>query len=197
MIAQVETKTYTAEEYLEAEVNSLDRHEFINGQIVLMSGSSPNHNEITTNLNTVLRVSLKRKSYSILASDQRLWIPQFNNYTYPDVILVAKPVELQSGRRDTITNPVLIAEVLSKSTKAYDRDEKFAAYRSIPSFQEYLLIDQYRVQVKQYSKTDANKWIFSEYSCAGDRVSLTSIPVEFSVADLYENIEFDVIPNPA
>lgn len=197
MIAKVETKTYTAEEYLEAEVNSLDRHELINGQIVLMSGSSPNHNEITTNLNTVLRVSLKRKSYSILALNQRLWVPQFNNYTYPDLMVVARPIELQSGRRDTITNPVLIAEVLSKSTKAYDRDEKFAAYRSIPSFQEYLLIDQYRLQVQQYSKTDANKWIFSEYSCAGDRVSLTSIPVEFSVADLYENIDFDVMPNPA
>ncbi|PSB06512.1 hypothetical protein C7B69_24195 [filamentous cyanobacterium Phorm 46] len=197
MIAQVETKTYTAEEYLEAEVNSLDRHEFINGQIVLMSGSSPNHNEITTNLNTVLRMNLKRKFYSILALNQRLWIPQLNNYTYPDVMVVARPIELQSGRTDTITNPVLIAEVLSKSTKAYDRDEKFAAYRSIPSFQEYLLIDQYRLQVQQYSKTDANKWIFSEYSCAGDRVSLTSIPVEFLVADLYENIDFDVMPNPA
>jgi len=197
MIAQVETKTYQAEEYLELEINSEERHEFINGEIVLMAGGTPNHSEITSILNSVLRVSLKGKPYSIFASDQRLWVPQLNNYTYPDVIVVAKPVELQSGRTDTITNPVLIAEVLSKSTKAYDRDEKFAAYRSIPSFQEYLLIDQYRLQVQQYSKTEANKWIFSEYSCAGDRVILTSIPVEFSVADLYENIELDVMPNPA
>ncbi|MCC3469521.1 MULTISPECIES: Uma2 family endonuclease [unclassified Microcoleus] len=197
MIAQVETKTYTAQEYLEAEVNSLDRHEFINGEIILMAGGTPNHNEITSILNAILRVSLKGKPYSIFASDQRLWVPQLNNYTYPDVMVVAKPIELQSGRTDTITNPLLIAEVLSKGTRAYDRDDKFAAYRSIPSFQEYLLIDQYRLQVQQYSKTDANKWIFSEYSCAGDRVALTSIPVEFSVADLYENIEFDVTPNPA
>jgi len=197
MIAQVETKTYTAEEYLELEINSEERHEFINGEIILMAGGTPNHSEITSILNSVLRVSLKGKPYSIFASDQRLLVPQFNKYTYPDVMVVARPIELQSGRTDTITNPVLIAEVLSKSTKAYDRDEKFAAYRSIPSFQEYLLIDQYRLQVQQYSKTDANKWIFSEYSCAGDRVSLTSIPVEFLLADLYENIEFDVIPNPA
>ncbi|MCY7384233.1 MAG: Uma2 family endonuclease [Microcoleus sp. CAN_BIN18] len=197
MIAQVETKTYTAEEYLELEINSEERHEFINGEIILMAGGTPNHSEITSILNSVLRVSLKGKPYSIFASDQRLLVPQFNKYTYPDVMVVARPIELQSGRTDTITNPVLIAEVLSKSTKAYDRDEKFAAYRSIPTFQEYLLIDQYRLQVQQYSKTDANKWIFSEYSCAGDRVSLTSIPVEFSVADLYENIEFDVMPNPA
>ncbi|XZN94773.1 MAG: Uma2 family endonuclease [Microcoleus sp.] len=190
MIAQVETKTYTAEEYLEAEVNSLDRHEFINGEIVLMAGGTPNHNEITSILNAILRVSLKGKPYSIFASDQRLWVPQLNNYTYPDVMVVAKPIELQSGRTDTITNPVLIAEVLSKGTRAYDRDDKFAAYRSIPSFQEYLLIDQYRLRVEQYSKTDANKWIFSEYSCAGDRLMLTSVQVEIAIADLYENIEF-------
>ena len=197
MIAQVETKTYTAEEYLELEINSEERHEFINGEIILMAGGTPNHSEIMSILNYVLRASLKGKPYSIFASDQRLWVPQLNNYTYPDVMVVARPIELQSGRNDTITNPVLIAEVLSKSTKAYDRDDKFAAYRSIPSFKEYLLIDQYRLQVQQYSKTDGNKWIFSEYSCEGDRVSLTSMPVEFSVGDLYENIEFDAMPNPA
>jgi Uma2 family endonuclease len=190
MIAQVETKTYTAQEYLEAEVNSQERHEFINGEIILMAGGSPNHNEITSILNAILRVSLKGKPYSIFASDQRLWVPQLNNYTYPDVMVVAKPIELQSGRTDTITNPLLIAEVLSKGTKAYDRDEKFASYRSIPSFQEYLLIDQYRVRVEQYSKTEANKWIFSEYSSISDRLMLTSVQVEIAIADLYENIEF-------
>lgn len=191
IVTQVETKTYTAEEYLEAEINSQERHEFINGEIVLMTGGTPNHNEITSILNAILRVSLKGKPYSIFASDQRLWVPQFNNYTYPDVMVVARPIELQSGRTDTITNPLLIAEVLSKSTKAYDRDEKFAGYRSIPSFQEYLLIDQYRLQVEQYSKTEANKWIFSEYSSIDDRLTLTSIPVEISLAELYENIEFN------
>jgi Uma2 family endonuclease len=190
MIAQVETKTYTAEEYLEAEVNSVDRHEFINGEIILMAGGTPDHNEITTNLIFVLKLALKGKPYSIFASDQRLWVPQLNNYTYPDVMVVAKPIELQSGRTDTITNPLLIAEVLSKGTRAYDRDDKFAAYRSIPSFQEYLLIDQYRLRVEQYSKTDANKWIFSEYGVIGDRLMLTSVQVEIAIADLYENIEF-------
>lgn len=197
MIAQVETKTYTAQEYLELEVNSLDRHEFINGEIILMAGGSPDHNEIALNLGGALKLALKGKPYRTFSPDQRLWIPQLNNYTYPDLIVVAKPIELQSGRTDTITNPLLIAEVLSKGTRAYDRDDKFAAYRSIPSFQEYLLIDQYRLRVEQYSKTDANKWIFSEYSCAGDRLMLTSVQVEIAIADLYENIEFDVVQNPA
>ncbi|MEG4111034.1 MULTISPECIES: Uma2 family endonuclease [unclassified Microcoleus] len=190
MIAPVETKTYTAEEYLELEINSQERHEFINGEIALMAGGTPAHNEITTNLVVALKLALKGKPYRTFSSDQRLWVPQLNNYTYPDVMVVARPIELQSGRTDTITNPLLIAEVLSKDTKAYDRDEKFAAYRTIPSFQEYLLINQYRLQVEQYSKTDANKWIFSEYSCMGDRLTLTSIPAEISLADLYENIDF-------
>jgi Uma2 family endonuclease len=190
MIAQVETKTYTAQEYLELEVNSLDRHEFINGEIILMAGGSPDHNEIASNLVVPLKLALKGKPYRIFITDQRLWVPQLNNYTYPDVMVVAKPIELQSGRTDTITNPLLIAEVLSKGTKAYDRDDKFAGYRSIPSFQEYLLIDQYRVRVEQYSKTDANKWIFSEYSSMSDRLMLTSVQVEIAIADLYENIEF-------
>ncbi len=190
MIAQVETKTYTAQEYLELEVNSLDRHEFINGEIILMAGGTPDHNEIALNLGGALKLALKGKPYRTFSSDQRLWVPQLNNYTYPDLMVVAKPIELQSGRTDTITNPLLIAEVLSKGTRAYDRDDKFAAYRSIPSFQEYLLIDQYRLRVEQYSKTDANKWIFSEYSCAGDRLMLTSVSVEILLSDLYENIEF-------
>ena len=190
MIAQVETKTYTAEEYLEAEVNSLDRHEFINGEIILMAGGTPDHNEIALNLGGALKLALKGKPYRTFSSDQRLWVPQLNNYTYPDLMVVAKPIELQSGRTDTITNPLLIAEVLSKGTRAYDRDDKFAAYRSIPSFQEYLLIDQYRLRVEQYSKTDANKWIFSEYSSTGDRLMLMSVQVEIAIADLYENIEF-------
>ena len=112
-------------------------------------------------------------------------------------MVVARPIELQSGQTDTIINPLLIAEVLSKGTKAYDRDEQFAAYRSIPSFQEYLLIDQSRLQVEQYSKSEANKWIFSEYSCMGDRLTLTSFTVEILLADLYENIEFtEQLPMP-
>jgi Uma2 family endonuclease len=126
MISPVETKTYTAEEYLELEINSQDRHEFLNGEIVLRAGDAPNHNEITSEitsiLNAILRGSLKGKPYSIFASDQRLWVPQLNNYTYPDVMVVARPIELQSGRTDTITNPLLIAEVLSKGTRHYDQD---------------------------------------------------------------------------
>jgi Uma2 family endonuclease len=189
MLLQTEKKHYTIEEYLDFELASEERHEYINGEIVPMTGGTPNHNEIASNLIVVLKLALRGKPYRTFIADQRVWIPQFNVYTYPDVMVVARPIELQSGRNDTITNPLLIFEVLSKSTKAYDRDEKFAAYRSIPSFCEYLLIDQYRFQVEQYAKTEENKWIFSEYQNPEDSLVLTSIPVEILLAALYEGIE--------
>jgi Uma2 family endonuclease len=104
-------------------------------------------------------------------------------------MVIPRPVGLQQGRTDTVMNPILIAEVLSKSTKEYDRDEKFAAYRSIPTFQEYLLIDQYRPHVEQYVKQDAHQWLFTEYDGIDARVKLSSVPVEIGLADLYENVE--------
>jgi Uma2 family endonuclease len=84
---------------------------------------------------------LKGKPYKIFGSGLRLWFPELNTYTYLDVMVIAKPIALQPGRKDTVTNPILIAEVLSESTQNYDRHEKFAAYRTIPEFQEFLSID--------------------------------------------------------
>jgi Uma2 family endonuclease len=190
MIMQAEEKkNYTPDEYLEFEVNSDTRHEYINREIIPMTGGTPEHNEIASILNAALRVSLKGKPYSIFIADQRLWIPDRKLYTYPDVMVVPRPLERQQGRTDTITNPVMIAEVLSKSTKSYDRDEKFSAYRTIPTFREYLLIDQYKIQVEQYSKTESNKWVFTEYNSIESQISLLSIPFEICLADLYESIE--------
>lgn len=194
MIMQIEEKKiYTSEEYLEFEVNSEIRHEYINGEIIPMTGGTPEHNEIASILNAALRVSLKGKPYSIFIADQRLWIPDRNLYTYPDAMVVPRPLQRQQGRTDTIINPVMIAEVLSKSTKSYDRDEKFSAYRTIPTFQEYLLIDQYTPHVEQYFKTDSHKWIFTEYNDMESSILLSSIPFEIRLADFYENVEFGAL----
>ena len=192
MIMQAEERRfYTPDEYFDFEVNSDTRHEYINGEIIPMTGGTPEHNEIASILNAALRMSLKGKPYSIFVADQRLWIPDRNLYTYPDVMIVPRPLERQAGRNDTLTNPVMIAEVLSKSTKSYDRDEKFAAYRTIPTFQEYLLIDQYTCHVEQYSRTESHKWIFTEYDEPETHILLASIPFELRLADLYEGIEFE------
>jgi Uma2 family endonuclease len=190
-IAQTEKKVYTPEEYLEFEVNSEERHEYINGEIIPMTGGTPNHNKITGNFYAQLNFALKRQPYDIFVTDQRLWIPEKRIHTYPDVMVVQGELQLEEGRRDTITNPLMIAQVLSKSTRSYDKDDKFAAYRSIPSFQEYLLIDQYEMHVEQYFKNDNNSWIFSEYDDANGTISLKSISFQFTLADIYDKVDFE------
>lgn len=115
MIMQAkEKKVYTPEEYLEFEVNSEERHEYINGEIVLMTGGTPNHNQIAGNFYAALNFALKRQPYRVFVTDQRLSIPHKRIYTYPGVMVVQGELQLQQGRRDTITNPLMIAEVLSE-----------------------------------------------------------------------------------
>jgi Uma2 family endonuclease len=190
MVMQTEDKKiYTPEEYLEFEVNSENRHEFINGEIVLMTGGTPNHNQIAGNFYAALNFALKRQPYRVFVTDQRLWIPRKRIYTYPGVMVVQGELQFQEGRRDTITNPLIIAEVLSESTRSYDKDAKFAAYRTIPSFQEYLLIDQYTMHIEHYFKTERKRWIFYEYDDADEILSLNSFSFQITLADIYNKVE--------
>ncbi|NEP78093.1 MAG: Uma2 family endonuclease [Okeania sp. SIO3C4] len=184
-------KNYTPTEYLNFEINSQQRHEYINGEIIPMTGGTPNHNQISLNFSAALNFSLKSLSYRVFVADQRLWIPNKSIYTYPDVMVTSGDLQLQTGRKDTILNPLIIAEVLSKSTRNYDKDEKFAAYRTIPTFQEYVLIDQYAMQVEQYYKTAQKQWIFSEYNEASETISLNSISFQITMADIYNKVEFE------
>jgi Uma2 family endonuclease len=190
MIAQTEKKIYTAEEYLELELASENRSEYRDGEIIPMTGGTPAHNEIVINLAAYLKLALRGKPFHLFSADQRLWIPAVSLYTYPDVMVVPKPLELQTGRKDTITNPCFVAEVLSKSTQNYDRSEKFAAYRTIPAFNEYLLIDQYRVHIEHYVKTAVNQWLFSEYDDPNTTLSFSVFEFQIQIADLYDNIDF-------
>lgn len=192
MITQTQSKRYTAEEYLALEVDAEERHEFLDGEIISMTGGTPNHNEIASNFLVILKLALKSQPFRTFITDQRVWIPQMNQFTYPDLIVVPQPLEFQSGRKDTLTNPLLIAEVLSQGTRNYDKDLKFAAYRTIPSFREYILIDQYAVNVEHYAKTNEQEWIFREYKNLTDRVVLSTLPVAFNLTDLYENIQFEL-----
>ncbi len=189
MITQIEEKPYTTEEYLELELVSETRSEYRNGEIIPMTGGTPNHNDIAGNLYILLKSALKGQDYRTFYADQRLWIPTTSLYTYPDVMVVPKPLELQTGRKDTLINPCFIAEVLSKSTQNYDRSEKFVAYRTIPNFQEYLLIDQYRIHVEHHVKTAVNQWLFSEYDDPTATLSFSTFEFQLQIADLYENID--------
>ncbi|MEH2413607.1 Uma2 family endonuclease [Nostoc sp.] len=193
MIAQTETKHYTINEYLELEIASEIRSEYCNGEIISMTGGTPNHNDIAGNLYILLKSALKGKDYRTFYADQRLWIPSVSLYTYPDVMVLPKPLELQTGRKDTVVNPCFIAEVLSKSTQNYDRGEKFVAYRTISTFGEYLLIDQYRTHVEHHVKTAAHQWLFSEYDDPNVTLSLSTFEFQIQISELYENIDFSTV----
>ena len=185
------TKFYTAEDYLALEVDADMRSEFRNGELVEMTGGTPEHNEIVRMFVFLLTAALRQQPHSIFVTDQRLWIPDTNLYTYPDVMVTQRPPDLKPGRRDTVMNPILIGETLSESTQGYDRGKKFAHYRTIETFQEYVLIDQYRPHVEHYVKQATNQWLFMEYDSLEATFRLSSVPVEIALADLYEAIEFE------
>ncbi len=189
MSVAIEKRTYSPEEYLELDVNSETRHEYRQGEILEVSGGTPNRNQIASNLNALLNFALRRQPYRTFVTDQRLWIPAVNHYTYPDIMVVRDPLQLQEGRTDTVTNPLLIAEVLSKSTGDCDKGGKFSAYRTIPSFVEYLTIDQYTPHVEHCTKTDEG-WLLRDYTGLETRLTLKAIALDLDFADIYDKVEF-------
>ena len=195
--------TYTPEEYLTLEVEAETRSEYRNGEIVPMTGGTPSHNQLISALNALLWFGLRGKNYSVFMTDQRLWIPAADLYTYPDAMVIANPLQLRAGGKDTVTNPIFLAEVLSDSTEAYDRGGKFAAYRTMRTFQEYLLLDQTQPHVEQFVKQEAeDQWLFMDYQGRDARlqlrspdpanleVHLTSVDFRCSIALLYEDVVF-------
>lgn len=182
---------YSPEEYLKLEEAAEFRSEYHDGQIIPMTGGTPNHNQIALNLGGAINFSTIGKPYRVNVNDLRLWIPSKRVYTYPDVMLVAGKLEFLEGRKDTITNAVMVAEVLSKSTADCDRGDKFKLFRTIPTFREYILIDQYEMHVEQFCKTDDNKWVLSEYDGADTVLVLSSVPFEMSLGEMYDRVDFE------
>jgi len=184
---------YTPEEYLELEEAADYKSEYIDGQIIPMAGGTINHNRISVNLSAALNLAFRQQDYEVFMGDLRLWISQKRTYTYPDVMILAGEPEFFTNRRDIILNPQVIVEVLSKSTKGYDREDKFEAYRTISTFQEYLLIDQTRIHVDQFSKTGKKQWALREYDQEDEAIALVTVPFEISVQDLYNKVKFEPV----
>jgi Uma2 family endonuclease len=184
---------YTPEEYLELEEAAEYKSEYINGQIIPMAGGTINHNRISLNLSAALNFAFRQQDYEVFMGDVRLWIPQKLTYTYPDVMILAGEPEFFNNRKDIILNPQIIVEVLSKSTKGYDSEDKFQAYRTISTFQEYILIDQTRIHVEQFSKTGKKQWTLREYDEEDEAIALVTVPFEISLQDLYNKVNFELV----
>lgn len=186
-----EIKFYTREEYLELEEKAEEKHEYHNGEIIAMTGGTTNHNILAGKFYALLLSFLEDENYQIYIGDVRLWIEKYRRYTYPDVMIIKGEPVYEGKGKTTVINPLLIVEILSKSTENYDQNDKFDSYRTLPTLQEYLLVDQYQYYVKQFTKIEENKWLLTDYRGQDTMVKLESINYEISLESLYKKINFD------
>ncbi len=190
MQLQTQKRSYTPEEYLELEEAADYKSEYRDGEIVPMTGGTTNHNKIALNFAANLKFALRGQDYDIYIGDVRLWIPRYRQYTYPDVMVIQGEPIYTGTSTTTVMNPLLIVEVLSKSTKNYDLGDKFIYYRSIPEFKEYILIDQTKYHVMQYTKTLEGRWLLTEYESEEMIIELSSIKFQINLKEIYEKVNF-------
>jgi len=188
-VASQPKSSFTPEEYLELERKAECKSEYLNGEIFAMGGASPRHVLIVTNLVRELSSQLKNRPCSVFSTDLRVRFSPAGLYTYPDVVVLCGPPLYHDSRRDTLTNPTFIVEVLSRSTKDYDRGEKFEQYRAIESFKEYLLVAQDRPHIEHLVRQPNNTWVFSESSERDDTIPLQSLGCELKLAEVYDKVD--------
>jgi len=194
MVVQTPRRQYSIEEYLAHEEAAEYRSEYSDGEIIPMTGGSINHNQIIINLVLALSPSLRQQNYNVYANDLRLWIPRYREYTYPDILIIKDEPVFQEGRKDTVLNPCIIFEVLSKSTSSRDRGDKFTYYRSTPEFQEYILIDHYQIHIEQFSKTPDGNWLFKETDDEDGVLTLVAANCQIPHRQIYERVNFETQP---
>jgi Uma2 family endonuclease len=193
-MSQFAERVYTATEYLVLERAAEHKSELVNGRIYAMTGASFAHNLIVLNLSAEIRAWLRGGPCSVLVNEMRVKVSQTGMYTYPDVVALCEPPELEDAYFDTLLNPAVIVEVLSKSTERYDRGEKFAHYRKIDSLREYILVAQDRVRVEQYVR-HGEHWMLGEISDPEGSLRLETLGCEIALRDIYDRVEL-ASPSP-
>jgi Uma2 family endonuclease len=180
----------TVEEYLAAEETSLDRHEYLDGEVFAMAGASPRHGQIAVNILIEIGSRLRHSNCRVRNVDTRVATSPSGLYSYADAVIACKPEEFGRG---ALLNPVVIIEVLSPGTSDYDRGEKFERYRQIPSFREYLIVAQDRVYVEHHVRSgapDKSIWTMREFTSLDDLIDLQSVGVQLSCSAVYADVDF-------
>lgn len=187
-----EPKVYTFEEYLRREEKSVERHEFYNGKIIKMSGGTAKHSEIATNIATAIKIVVRPLpiKFRVYNSDLKIRIESIDSGVYPDALVVCEAPNYWQSRHDVIINPLLIVEVLSPSTKNYDRLGKFELYKQLPSFQEYVLVNADKYAVETRFQEEPDLWRSRYAFNVDEKIMLNSLGVAISMADIYDNITF-------
>ena len=179
-------KEFTVEEYLEYENASEEKHEYYRGEIFAMSGAKVTHNIIAGNILGQLSQKLKGKSCRPFHSDQRIHIPQNTLFTYPDISIVCGEIITKDNDDWNILNPSVIFEILSPSTKSYDKGEKFTLYRDIPTLKEYILVDSEKIHVEAFRINDNNHWELEEYKKIGEILQVKTVQLLIPLTEVYE-----------
>jgi Uma2 family endonuclease len=175
------------QEYLEFERASSERHEYADGEIFAIPGGTFEHSALIANILGEARNALAGRRCRVLDSNMRVKVPATGRYVYPDASIVCGPPELTDATRDTLLNPRLIIEVLSDSTEAYDRGDKFAGYRSIPSVQEYVLASHNQPRIEVFTRQPDGSWTRWIYG-PGERAALASVESSIEVDRVYEGV---------
>ena len=185
---------FTPEEYITLERKAIPdaeivRSEYMNGKIIGRSSSNLSHNLITGNIVAGLYTRLGNSECFIFANEMRVSIPSANSYFYPDVGVVCEEPRFEDDVFDILLNPIVVVEVLSPSTEAYDRGDKFAHYRQLESLQEYILVSQDKVCIDHYVR-HAAQWILTDFQELDQQLPLTSIQCELPLQEIYESVPF-------
>lgn len=189
-----EKNKISPEEYLASERESEIRNEYFAGEIFAMAGASREHNQINSNIVRVLGNQLLEKPCSVFSSDMKVKIREIGKYTYPDIVVVYEKEEFEDENNDVLLNPIVIIEILSDSTEAYDREDKFAHYQLLNSFVEYILISQYFCRVEKFTRQNDETWIYSKYQTAEDVVRVEAINCEIPVSEIYRKVNLSQQP---
>ena len=182
-------KLLTEEEYLAIERQAEFRSEFLAGEMFAMAGASRRHNRIVTNLVVALDNQLRARPCNVYSNDMRVKAQRTGLFTYPDVVVTCGEERFADEENDALLNPMVIVEVLSDSTEAYDRGKKFENYQSIDSLQEYLLVSQSSRRVEQFARQSGKNWIYRETREPGESVKLQSIECELRLEDIYLKVD--------
>lgn len=181
-------RIFTPDEYLALERAADYKSEYYSGEIYSMAGASRAHNLIVANVTSAFVVALRGRPCEAYANDMKVRGESTGAFTYPDVVVVCGEPRFLDDHGDVLTNPTVIVEVLSESTEAHDRGEKFAHYRRIESLQEYVLVSQSRRRVERFARQDVNHWLLSETSEPDAVVALPSIGCDLRLADIYDKV---------
>nr|WP_199159157.1 Uma2 family endonuclease [Pedobacter sp. ASV2] len=179
---------YTIAEYLERENLSDEKHEYFQGEIFAMAGASNAHNEIFTNVFGNIFIKLKGKPCRPFGSDKRLQIPENSLFTYPDISIYCNNLIESKDDTNTSVLPSVIIEILSASTKTYDRGNKFKLYRDIPSLKEYILIDSESIYIEAFYVNEKQNWELTEYKNIHQVLNFTSLDFEIPLLEIYNKV---------